>query len=49
MDAVGRLEEAAARGFWHDVDEAARRQGLPPPSDDAPLWRVFPRRPDNKA
>jgi hypothetical protein len=49
LDAVGRLEQAAARGFWHDVDEAARRKGLPPPSDDAPLWRVCPRRPDNRA
>ena len=49
MDAVGRLEQAAARGFWHDVDEAARRQGLSPPSADEFPWQVFPRRPDNKA
>ncbi len=46
MDAVGRLEQAAARGFWHDVDEAARRQGLSPPSGDEFPWQVLPRRPD---
>lgn len=43
---IQRLQQAGARGFWHDMDGIARKAGVEPPGGgDDPRWGAFPSRP----